>query len=185
VYLYEAILDFDRFFKAEGLEKIENFKLATHEFVRRSAQEAAEMGEYCHEFLNDRDLEVYRFTNDAAFETFVLELTENGLGDLIAPLSLAQVGVLPFAFTHVVPKAEMKRRAERLEAQAGFLPWLDWSDFLDQAETELLKELRRTAKRLNIRQHEIERDGSSAADGMAVKCSFINETDLVFFKLAI
>jgi hypothetical protein len=93
--------------------------------------------------------------------------------------------MLPFSFTHVLPKAEMKRRAERLEAQAGFLPWFDWLDFVDDAGAELLEELRGAAKRLNMREHEIERDRSSAADGMAVTCSFINETDMVVFRLAI
>jgi hypothetical protein len=93
--------------------------------------------------------------------------------------------MLPFSFTHVLPEAEMKRRAEKLETQAGFLPWFDWLDFVDDAGAELLEELRGVAKRLNMREHEIERDRPSAADGMAVTCSFITETDMVVFRLAI
>ena len=93
--------------------------------------------------------------------------------------------MLPFSFTHLVPEAEIKKRAERFEAQAGSLPWLDWLDFRDEAEAELLEEYRGEAKRLNMREHAIVRDCSHAADPMQVTCSFMSEVDMVVFRLAI
>ena len=93
--------------------------------------------------------------------------------------------MLPFSFTHTVPKAEVRKRAERFEAEAGFLPWYDWTDFVDDAGAELLEELRSEAKRLDIREHEIRLDGFAAADGTRFTCSFINETDRMLFRLAV
>jgi hypothetical protein len=93
--------------------------------------------------------------------------------------------MLPFSFTYIVPEAEVRTGAERFEAQAGSLPWFDWLDFCDDAGAELLEELRGEAKRLNMREHEFERDWSVPIDGMRITCSFINETEMVVFRLAI
>ena len=93
--------------------------------------------------------------------------------------------MLPFSFTYTVSPTEVRQRAERLEAEAGFLPWYDWSGFIDDAGAELLEELRREGKRLDIREHEIKLDGFVAADGMQFTCSFISETDRVLFRLAV
>jgi hypothetical protein len=90
--------------------------------------------------------------------------------------------VLLFSFTHVVPEAVIKRRAEKLEAQAGGLPWYDWTDFRDDAERVLLDELEQVAVRLNMRAHRIERAPDSGS-GTAIICFFESETDMVVFKV--
>jgi hypothetical protein len=89
--------------------------------------------------------------------------------------------MLPFSFIHVVPEAVIKRRAEKLEAQAGGLPWYDWTDFRDDAERVLLDELEQGAVRLNMRAHRIEK--ASVFGGTAIICSFESETEMVVFKV--
>ena len=91
--------------------------------------------------------------------------------------------MLPFSFTHIVPEREIKRRAERLEVQAGYLPWFDWTDFRDDAEAELLDELRETGVQLNLREHQIEKVRADG-DGTWIRCSFVSETEMVVFKVA-
>jgi hypothetical protein len=49
--------------------------------------------------------------------------------------------MLPFSFIRDVAEVVIKRRAEKLEAQAGSHPWYDWMDFRDEAEWELLNAL--------------------------------------------
>ena len=90
--------------------------------------------------------------------------------------------MLPFSFTHIVPEREIRRRAEHLEVQAGYLPWFDWTDFRDDAEAELLDELREVGVQLNFREYQIER---APADGdTGIRCSFVSETEMVLFKVA-
>jgi hypothetical protein len=190
MYVEAAILNYNSYFEKYeihtlSIENIRIFRSAIDKAVHRAALNAAGVGNYFCGLLEDGYSKVCRFKSNSAFETFVTELSEQALGDLITPLSMSQADVLPFAFTHVVPTAEMKRRAERLEVQAGFLPWLDWTDFLDDAETELLEELRDYPKRLNMREHQIEEDRTFETSGMRIICSFANETDMVVFRAVI
>ena len=90
--------------------------------------------------------------------------------------------MLPFSFTHLAPEREIRRRAERLEVRAGYLPWFDWTDFRDDAEAELLNGLCETGVRMNFREHQIEKvqaDGTSTG----IRCSFVSETEMVVFKV--
>jgi hypothetical protein len=77
-----------------------------------------------------------------------------------------------------------KRRAEKLEAQAGSHPWYDWTDFRDEAEWELLDELQQVASRLNMRAHRIER-AQAFGDGTAIICTLESEPDMVVFKVGV
>ncbi|MCG7391971.1 hypothetical protein MHY87_03525 [Microvirga sp. ACRRW] len=93
--------------------------------------------------------------------------------------------ILPFTFVKTPREAEIERRARRLEAQAGFLPWSDWTDFIDEAQDELLDGLRSRARRLNLRDHKIEKDRSAPAGEVRFICSFISDIDMVHFKIAV
>ena len=91
--------------------------------------------------------------------------------------------MLPFSFTHLIREVEIRRRAERLEVQAGYLPWFDWTDFHDDAEAELLDELREVGVQLNLREHQIEKVQTDG-NGTGIRCSFVSETEMVLFKVA-
>ena len=91
--------------------------------------------------------------------------------------------MLPFSFTHIVPEREIRRRAERLEVQAGYLPWFDWTDFREAAEAELLDELQEIGVRVTFREHQIEKVAAER-DGTGIRCSFVSETEMVVFKVA-
>jgi hypothetical protein len=93
--------------------------------------------------------------------------------------------MMEFTFVQTVSKAEVKRRAELLEAQAGFLPWFDWTDFVDKVQDELVGEFKCDARRLNLRAHRIEKDQSAPALEVRFICSFANEIDMVVFKVAV
>jgi hypothetical protein len=93
--------------------------------------------------------------------------------------------ILPFSFVHTVREPEVRRRAERLEAQAGYLPWHDWTDYVDQVRNELIEEFDAEAERLNMREHRIEKDQSASGHDARFICSFTSETDMVVLKTAI
>jgi hypothetical protein len=87
--------------------------------------------------------------------------------------------MLLFTFTHVVREAEIRTRAERLEVQAGNLPWFDWTDFREDAEAELLRGLRETGVRLNLREHQLDKIEVADGNGTWIRCSFVSETEMV------
>jgi hypothetical protein len=92
--------------------------------------------------------------------------------------------MVPFSFTHIVPEREIRRRAECLEVQAGYLPWFDWTDFRDNAEAELVDDLREIGPQLNLRAHHIERVRPDDGNDTWIRCSFVSETEMVVFKVA-
>jgi hypothetical protein len=190
MYMHTIIIDYEVYFKEHKLGALDEkgiriLRSEIQKTVRSAALNAAGANNYFYDDLEDGDAEFYRFKSDSAFEAFVMDLVVQGLGVMFSPLSLSQANILPFAFTHVVSQAEMKRRAERLEAEAGSLPWLDWTDFLDRAEIEILEDFRCVARRNNMREHKVERDWSKLTLGLPVTCSFINETDMVVFRTGI